>query len=137
MIDPFKLALVLLSPSIFLSLTQVIWKKNSDYLSIGKNSIKDQRMSVKSPYTRDWNLHISNIREDDAGDYFCTVTTHHEQSKRVHLNIHSKCCACIPSPTMNGCYLTLPSSYLASPVLWVYQPCLVEPKPYCGIFSIR
>ncbi|KAL3867262.1 hypothetical protein ACJMK2_044476 [Sinanodonta woodiana] len=67
----------------------VIWvNSRRQVISKGESRIiTDRRFSVSRLYDSDWNLHISNVRPEDAGLYMCQVNTEPIQIKRVHLHV--------------------------------------------------
>ena len=49
--------------------------------------IEDQRISVERPYTRDWNLHIREVRRNDSGEYKCQISTNPPKSTKIILMV--------------------------------------------------
>lgn len=52
--------------------------------------IDNMRISVERPYTKDWNLHIREVRYSDKGQYTCQINTKPVRIKRVFLDIQGK-----------------------------------------------
>ncbi|KAK3604504.1 hypothetical protein CHS0354_001186 [Potamilus streckersoni] len=67
----------------------VIWvNSRRQVITKGESRITtDRRFSVSRLYDHDWNLHVSNVRPEDAGLYMCQVNTEPIQIKRVHLHV--------------------------------------------------
>ncbi|XP_060555528.1 opioid-binding protein/cell adhesion molecule homolog [Ruditapes philippinarum] len=53
-----------------------------------KRIITDPRISVERPFTKDWNLHIRNVRLNDSGEYLCQINTKPVKSMKILLTIH-------------------------------------------------
>ncbi|KAL3867109.1 hypothetical protein ACJMK2_044339, partial [Sinanodonta woodiana] len=49
--------------------------------------IFDQRISLERPVTRDWNLHIRNVKHSDSGEYMCQINTSPVKIKKVLLYV--------------------------------------------------
>lgn len=52
-----------------------------------KRIIQDPRISIERPYTKDWNLHIRNVRVNDSGEYLCQINTKPVKSMKLLLTI--------------------------------------------------
>ncbi|WAR00119.1 LACH-like protein, partial [Mya arenaria] len=50
--------------------------------------IVDQRISIERPFTRDWNLHIRQVRRNDSGEYLCQINTQPVKSTKILLIVN-------------------------------------------------
>ncbi|CAG5130421.1 unnamed protein product, partial [Candidula unifasciata] len=66
---------------------QVVWTDQFSTLLTyeDRRIIDDERLSVERPYTRDWNLHIRDVRYSDQGIYNCQINTNPVKVKTVNL----------------------------------------------------
>lgn len=60
-------------------------------LTIGDSRvISDNRISVERPFTKDWNLHIREVRMNDSGEYRCQINTEPVISMKILLNVSGR-----------------------------------------------
>ncbi|XP_055890403.1 opioid-binding protein/cell adhesion molecule homolog isoform X3 [Biomphalaria glabrata] len=66
---------------------QVVWTDQVSTLLTfeDRRIIDDERLSVERPYTRDWNLHIRDVRYSDQGIYNCQINTSPVKIKTINL----------------------------------------------------
>ncbi|CAL1526562.1 unnamed protein product, partial [Lymnaea stagnalis] len=66
---------------------QVVWTDQFSTLLTfeERRIIDDERLSVERPYTRDWNLHIREVRYSDQGIYNCQINTSPIMIKTINL----------------------------------------------------
>ena len=64
-----------------------MWTDDESFLLTlaDRRIIDDDRMSVERPFTKDWNLHIRNVRYSDQGRYICQINTEPVKTKHVQL----------------------------------------------------
>ena len=55
-----------------------------------QRAISDNRISAERPYTKDWNLHIREVRQNDSGQYKCNINTVPVKSMKVYLSVQGK-----------------------------------------------
>ncbi|CAG5115915.1 unnamed protein product, partial [Candidula unifasciata] len=58
--------------------------------------IDDERLSVERPFTKDWNLHIREVKYKDQGLYNCQINTNPVKIKTVNLKVQ------VPSKIYNN-----------------------------------
>ncbi|KAL8578025.1 hypothetical protein ACOMHN_048801 [Nucella lapillus] len=73
----------------FLGRRQVVWTDQWSTLLTHEDRriIDDERVSVERPFTKDWNLHIRDVRHKDQGLYNCQINTSPVKIKTVHLTV--------------------------------------------------
>ncbi|XP_059141251.1 limbic system-associated membrane protein-like [Physella acuta] len=66
---------------------QIVWTDQvSTVLTLeDRRIIDDERISLERPYTRDWNLHIRDVRYSDQGIYNCQINTNPVRLKTINL----------------------------------------------------
>ncbi|BFY98117.1 hypothetical protein BsWGS_01157 [Bradybaena similaris] len=66
---------------------QVVWTDQFSTLLTyeDRRIIDDERLSIERPFTRDWNLHIRDVRYSDQGIYNCQINTNPVKVKTVNL----------------------------------------------------
>ncbi|XP_005092372.1 limbic system-associated membrane protein isoform X5 [Aplysia californica] len=71
----------------FLGSHEVVWTDQFSTLLTyqDRRIIDDERLSVERPYTRDWNLHIRDVRYSDQGIYNCQINTTPVKIKTINL----------------------------------------------------
>ncbi|BFY98121.1 hypothetical protein BsWGS_01161 [Bradybaena similaris] len=82
----------------FLGRHQVVWTDQWSTLLTyeDRRIIDDERLSVERPFTKDWNLHIREVKYKDQGLYNCQINTNPVKIKTVNLKVQ------VPSKIFNN-----------------------------------
>ncbi|CAG5130423.1 unnamed protein product, partial [Candidula unifasciata] len=82
----------------FLGRHQVVWTDQWSTLLTyeDRRIIDDERLSVERPFTKDWNLHIRDVKHKDQGLYNCQINTNPVKIKTVNLKVQ------VPSKILNN-----------------------------------
>ncbi|BFZ01266.1 hypothetical protein BsWGS_04306 [Bradybaena similaris] len=82
----------------FLGRHQVVWTDQWSTLLTyeDRRIIDDERLSVERPFTKDWNLHIRDVKYKDQGLYNCQINTNPVKIKTVNLKVQ------VPSRILNN-----------------------------------
>ncbi|XP_012936781.2 opioid-binding protein/cell adhesion molecule homolog isoform X2 [Aplysia californica] len=82
----------------FLGRHEVVWTDQWSTLLTyeDRRIIDDERLSVERPFTKDWNLHIRNVKYKDQGLYNCQINTNPVKIKTVNLKVQ------VPAKILNN-----------------------------------
>lgn len=70
------------------SFYKVIWSFQRRILTLDtRRIVADERLTLDHPYQSEWNLHIADVRTDDAGTYSCQINTQPLKSYEVELHV--------------------------------------------------
>ncbi|KAL8617229.1 hypothetical protein ACOMHN_066240 [Nucella lapillus] len=76
---------------------KVLWSFERVLLTFDERRITDDtRITVERPYQTEWNLHIRNVRPEDAGTYLCQLNTNPMMSYDIKLLVLNEA----PSPVL-------------------------------------